>query len=57
MISAKLGQTNMRRHGYMRNGMAPNNSEATAASHVSEKAVPRVASTSMPARATSSRLV
>ena len=27
MISAKLGQTNMRRHGYMRNGMAANNSE------------------------------
>ena len=27
MISGKLGQTNMRRHGYMRNGMAANNSE------------------------------
>ena len=26
MISGKLGQTNMRRHGYMRNGMAPENS-------------------------------
>ena len=26
MISGKLGQTNMRRHGYMRHGMAPENS-------------------------------
>ena len=26
MISGKLGQTNMRRHGYMRNGMAADNS-------------------------------
>ena len=26
MFSAKLGQTNMRRHGYMRNGMAADNS-------------------------------